>query len=120
MANIPYEIYKELEESLGKERAERLTKAFEKYFEIREEELKTKLKEELKDELLTKGEFYSEIKRLEEKIESETKRLEEKITNLEKTLDLKIRIWFILVIALILFTNKGTLEWLFKLFGLIK
>lgn len=109
MANIPYEIYKELEESLGKERAERLTKAFEKYFEIREEELKTKLKEELKDELLTKGEFYSEIKRLEEKI-----------TNLEKTLDLKIRIWFILVIALILFTNKGTLEWLFKLFGLIK
>jgi len=109
MANIPYEIYKELEESLGKEKAEKLTKAFEKYFETREEELKTKLKEELKDELLTKGEFYTEIKRLEEKI-----------TNLEKTLDLKIRLWFILIIALILFTNKGTLEWLFKLLGLIK
>jgi len=109
MANIPYEIYKELEESLGKEKAERLTKAFEKYFETREEELKTKLKDELKDELLTKGEFYAEIKRLEEKI-----------INLERTLDLKMRIWFILVIVLILFTNKGTLEWLFKLFRLIK
>ena len=98
-----------MEESLWKERAERLTKAFEKYFETREEEIKTKLKEELKDELLTKGEFYAEIRRLEEKI-----------TNVEKTLDLKMKIWFILVIALILFTNKGTLEWLFKVIGLIR
>lgn len=82
MANIPYEIYKELEESLGKEKAEKITQIINEYVE----------KEELRDELLTKGEFYSEIKRLEEKIESETKRLEEKITNLEKTLDLKMRI----------------------------
>ncbi len=30
MANLPYEVFRELEESLGKEKAERLTKAFEK------------------------------------------------------------------------------------------
>ena len=109
MANIPYEIYKELEESLGKEKAEKLTKAFERYFEGQKEELKVQVKEELKEELITKGEFYAEIRRLEEKIE-----------NVEKTLELKMKIWFIILIALILFTNKGTLEWLLKLLGLLK
>jgi len=116
MANIPYDLYEILERKLGKEEAKEVAKLIEKSLEKIEEKakeekeiVKIQIKEELKEELLTKGEFYAEIKRLEEKI-----------TKLEKTLDLKIRIWFILVIALILFTNKGTLEWLLKLLGLIK
>lgn len=109
MANLPYEVFKELEESLGKERAERLTRAFEKYFETQKEELKAQLKEEMRSELLTKGEFYSEIKRLEERIES-----------LEKTIDLKLKLWFLILIALILFTNRGTLEWFLKVVGLLR
>ena len=105
MANIPYEIYKELEESLGKEKAERLTKAFERYFENQKEEIKVRLKEELRNELATKEDI--------EVLKAEIRRV-------EQVLDLKIRIWFILVIALILFTNKGTLEWLLRLIGWIK
>ena len=105
MANIPYEIYKELEESLGKEKAERLTKAFEKYFETQKEEIKIKLKEELRNELATKEDI--EVLRAE-------------IRRVEQVLDLRMKVWFILVIALILFTNRETLEWLFKLLGLIK
>ena len=105
MANIPYELYKELEESLGKERAEKLTKVFEKYFEGQKEELKVKLKEELRNELATKEDI--------EVLKTEIRRV-------EQVLELKMKIWFIILLAVILITNKGTLEWLLKLVGLLR
>jgi hypothetical protein len=46
--------------------------------------IKSQLKQELSNELITKGEFYSETKRIEDTLRVEIKRLEDRISTLEK------------------------------------
>ena len=60
--------------------------------------VKAEIKDELRKELVTKEEFYSEIKRLEGKIENEIKALEEKLTK-------KITIGFMTLAFLMIFLN---------------
>jgi len=114
------EVYELLEAKVGKEEAKIIINAIEKSLNIIEQKAqdekeiaKTQLKQELLDELLTKGEFYSEIKRLEDKMDLEVKRLEERID--WKTKRLELLLYFIALLMIML--NKGTVEFVLKVFG---
>ena len=115
------EVYELLEEKVGKEEAKTIISVIEKSLSVIEQKAKDEkeiakatLKQELLDELVTKREFYSEIKRLEEKLDSEIKRLEEKID--WKTKRLELILYFLGVLMLVL--NKGTLEFILKVFNI--
>ncbi len=43
--------------------------------------------------------------------------LKTEIRRLEQIIDLKLKLWSLILIALILFTNRGTLEGFLKLIG---
>ncbi|MEN3029139.1 MAG: hypothetical protein ABDH29_08045 [Aquificaceae bacterium] len=64
MATISYEVYKILEEELGKEKKEQ------------KPILKAEIKEELLKELVTKGEFYGEIRALRLELERRIDKVE--------------------------------------------
>ncbi len=95
--------------------------------------LKAHLKNELTAELATKADLKvvkQEIETVRQEIETvrqeiETVRQEMETVRQElkgdiRVLEWKMKLWFSVVIALILFTNKGTLEWLLKILGIIK
>ena len=104
MATIPIEIYEILEKKIGKEDAKKVLEILEGSLNLIEEKAKEEkeiakiqIRQELTNELITKAEFYSEIKMLENKIESvksdlssEIKRLEDKISTEIKRLEDKI------------------------------
>ena len=104
MATIPIEIYEILEKKIGKEDAKKVLEILEGSLNLIEEKAKEEkeiakiqIRQELTNELITKAEFYSEIKMLENKIESvksdlssEIKRLENKISTEIKRLEDKI------------------------------
>ena len=104
MATIPIEIYEILEKKIGKEDAKKVLEILEDSLNLIEEKAKEEkeiakiqIRQELTNELITKAEFYSEIKMLENKIESvksdlssEIKRLEDKISTEIKRLEDKI------------------------------
>ena len=71
--------------------------------------VKAEVKDELRKELVTKEEFYSEIKRLE----SEMKALEERLTK-------KMTIGFMTLAFLIIFLNQSSLQLILKVLGLLK
>ncbi|MGC8677914.1 MAG: hypothetical protein ACP5UF_06855 [Hydrogenobaculum sp.] len=73
MVTIPIEIYEILEEKIGKEDAKKVLEILEDSLNFIEEKAKEEkeiakiqIRQELTNELITKAEFYSEIKRLEE------------------------------------------------------
>jgi biopolymer transport protein ExbB/TolQ len=108
MAQLSYEFYKLLEEEVGKEKAEKLTRLFEEIVrEIQQEPreqkpiIKAELKDELTKELTTKGDLVilkSEVYRhieavkaeLEKKIEAVEYKLEKRMDRLEMYLKVLI------------------------------
>lgn len=88
---------------------------------------KLELKEELTKELITKAEFYGEIRLIKQEIEALRQEmrtlkteLEAKIENEILKLDRKFTILFLILLFAIIFLNKEALEVIAKLFGLIK
>ncbi len=126
MATLPYEVYELLEKKLGKEEAKEIGKTIEKVLETIEEKAKqekeiakVQLKEELKNELATK----EDIKLLEQKIETVYERIEtvrQEFKGEIRTLEWKMKLWIAVVIFLILFTNRQTIELLLKVIGVLK
>ena len=85
------------------------------------------LTEELTKELITKAEFYGEIRLIKQEIEALRQEmrtlkteLEAKIENEILKLDRKFTILFLILLFAIIFLNKEALEFIAKLFGLIK
>jgi hypothetical protein len=142
---IPIEIYEKFEEKLGKEAASVVVKALE--MSIREaikegkEDIKTRLTEELKKELATKydiellkkdidvlrkdidilrQETNKEIGVLREEMRKEIGIVKKEIDLVRKEMKImEIRIIAVLVIVMILL-NHNAIEFLARLFGLIK
>jgi len=135
---IPIEIYEKFEEKLGKEAASVVVKALE--MSIREaikeskENIKTELTEELKKELATKydiellkkdidilrQETNKEIGVLREEMHKEIGIVKKEIDLVRKEMKImEIRIITVLVIVMILL-NHNAIEFLARLFGLIK
>jgi len=135
---IPIEIYEKFEEKLGKEAASVVVKALE--MSIREaikeskENIKTELTEELKKELATKydiellkkdidilrQETNKEIGVLREEMHKEIGIVKKEIDLVRKEMKImEIRIIAVLVIVMILL-NHNAIEFLARLFGLIK
>jgi hypothetical protein len=115
---ISVEIYQLLEEKLGKEEARKVASAIELGLEVIEKKAETsafqkklEIKDELSKELITKAEFYSEIKRLEDKMTTKEDMFH---------LDRKFTIMFIVLFFTIIFLNQNALEFLAKIFGLLK
>jgi len=120
---ISIEIYRLLEEKLGKEEAAKVASAIEVGFEAIEKKAeavalqkKLELKDELTKELATKADLQivradlkTDIARLEGKIETDIARLDRKFT-----------IMFIILFFTIIFLNQNALEFLARILGLIK
>ena len=122
MATAILEIFKLLKEEVGEEKAEKIVKIIEESIgTIREEAkaqkpiLKAEIKEELRKELATKEDIAvlkEDIAVLEQKIES----LDQKIEFVRR----EMRILFYVLLAFMFLLNKGTVEFAFKVLGLLK
>ena len=123
MANIPYDLYEILERKLGKEEAKEVAKLIEKSLEKIEEkakeekeivkiQIKEELREELKKELVTKEDILFIQKNLAIVRREPMERIE--------VMEWKMKLWFLIVIALILLTNKDIFEWLIKFLNFVK
>ncbi len=113
---IPIEIYDRLEEKLGREAAAAITEALQVSIKeaIKEgrSELKAEVSEDLKKELATKY----DIELLRKEIDIVRKEID--IVRIEVKKDLKI--WAIILIAVMVILNQNSLEFIARLFGLVK
>ena len=122
MPTMHIELYELFEKKLGKEEAKKAIELVGKTIEtIREEAkaqkpiLKAEIKEELSKELATKEDIAvlkEDIAVLEQKIES----LDQKIEFVRR----EMRILFYVLLAFMFLLNKGTVEFAFKVLGLLK
>jgi hypothetical protein len=70
---IPIELYKILEDKLGREQATEVVNLYEQTTEAIHASVKTSVKEELKNELVTKEEFKAEMVKLRTELMAEIK-----------------------------------------------
>ena len=112
MTTAILEVFKLLKEEVGEEKAEKIVKIIEESIKtIREEAkaqkptLKAEIREELRKELVTKEEFFGEIGKLRQEM---------------KTFEEKMKRWLLLLGFLVIILNKGTIEFAFKVLGLLK
>ncbi|MBI4690091.1 MAG: hypothetical protein HY754_07465 [Nitrospirae bacterium] len=134
---IPIEIFELLEKKVGREEAKEVIKVIEASLDTIEKKAETvalqkklEIKEELTKELATKADIArleGEIKTLRQEIhtvrqEIETVRVELKgeIGKEILRLDRKFTIMFIILFFTVIFLNQNALEFLAKVFGLIK
>jgi len=131
---IPIEVYEKFEERLGKETASIIVKVLEMSIReaIREgkEDLKSKITEELKKELATKYDIEllkKDIDVLQQETHKEIGILREEMHKeigiVKKEIDLvrkDIKIITIIILVAMIFLNQNSLEFLAKLFGLLK
>ncbi|BCB96084.1 hypothetical protein JZK55_10060 [Dissulfurispira thermophila] len=103
---IPIELYKILEDRVGKETAAEVVKLYEQTAESIRASVKISVKEELKDELVTKTEFAGEMKAIRLEIEALETRLEGRI----KELHIKLNFLIILMIIAITLMNPVAAE----------
>ncbi|MCX7990019.1 MAG: hypothetical protein N2648_05200 [Aquificaceae bacterium] len=149
MAVLPYEIYKLLEEELGKEKAERVGNIIESSLELIERKayeqkplLKAEIKEELSKEMATRGDV-AEVKAEVEKVRAEVEKVKAEVEKVraevekvraelkgeigelrgelaELRAELRFVKYMLLVLTfLVVFLNKETLGWLLELIKLL-
>ena len=123
MPQLTIDILQLLEERLGKEEAKKVAQAIEIALESIEDKAKDvalqkklELKEELTKELITKAEFYGEIGLLRQEMQTLKTELEKEILRLDR----KFTIMFLILLFAIIFLNRGALEFIARLLGLIK
>jgi len=123
MPQLTIDVLQLLEEKLGKEEAKKVAEAIELALESIEEKAKDvalqkklELKEELTKELATKADLQVLKAELEARIEKEVSKLREEILKLDR----KFTIMFLILLFAIILLNKDALEFIARLFGLIK
>lgn len=97
-ATLPIKIYEILEAKLGKEEAKEVVNALEEVTRSLAKESKLEVKDELKSELITKTEFHAEL----------------------KALRAEFRMYFIILVCIIILLNPKAIDLLAKLLGVIK
>jgi hypothetical protein len=117
---LPIEIYDILERKVGRDDAREIGKAIEfslDHIERKAEDValqkKLELKDELTKELVTKAEFFGEIKSLRVELEG-------KIDRLEIKLESKMRIYFLILLFTIIILNPMSMELISKLLSILK
>ncbi len=111
MAVLLYEVYKFIEEEVGKEKAEKIGKAIEEALNTIEKRvleqkpiLKAEIKEELTKELATKADIA------ETKAEIEKVRAEVKVLEVKFAAELRlIKLWLIILTVLMVVFNRDAL-----------
>ncbi len=122
MAVLPYEVYKVIEEEVGKEKAEKIGKAIEEALNTIEKKaleqkpiLKAEIKEELTKELATKADIA------ETKAEIEKVRAEVKVLEVKFTAELRlIKLWLIILTVLVAVFNRDALGLILEIVKLLK
>ena len=122
MAVLPYEVYKVIEEEVGKEKAEKIGRAIEEALNTIEKRvleqkpiLKAEIKEELTKELATKADIA------ETKAEIEKVRAEVKVLEVKFTAELRlIKLWLIILTVLVVVFNRDALGLILEIVKLIK
>jgi len=115
MATELLELYELFEKKLGKEEAKKAIELVGKAVESVREEAKAQkpvLKAELKDELRKELATKEDIAILEQKMET----LDQKVEFIRR----EMRILFYVLLAFMFLLNKGTVEFAFKVLGLLK
>lgn len=140
MAILPYEVYKVIEEEVGKEKAEKIGKAIEEALNTIEKKaleqkpiLKAEVKEELTKELATKAdiaEVRAEIEKVRadigtevEKVKAEVEkvRAEVKVLEAKFTAELRlIKLWLIILTVLVAVFNRDALGLILEIIRLLK
>ena len=116
---LTYEIYRILEEEVGRERAEKIGKLIESALEQVEEkarEQKSVIKAQLRDELRKELASKEDIALVRQEIETVRQELKGEIKALEE----KMKRWLLILGFLIVFTNQNTVTFLLKLAGVLK
>ncbi|MCX8075969.1 MAG: hypothetical protein N3C57_02940 [Aquificaceae bacterium] len=129
MAVLPYELYKILEEELGKEKAERVGSMIEQSLQLIEQKtyeqkhiLKAELKDELSKELATKADI-AETKAEIEKVRAEVEKVRAELKGEIAELRAEIRVikFMVFILAfLVVFFSRDTLTWLVELLKMLK
>lgn len=122
MAVLPYEVYKLIEEEVGKEKPEKIGKVIEEALSIIERKtyeqkpiLKAELKDELTKELATKADI-AEVKAEIERVRAEVKVLEAKFGAEFKL----VRIWLLILTLLVAVFNRDALGLILEIVKLLK
>ena len=126
MATVPLKLYELFEEKLGKEKAKEAVALVEealREIESKAREQKTVVKAELRDELrkelVTKEEFFGEIGKIEQKIETVRQELKGDIKELRGDIQV-LKILIYITILTVIFVNKETIEYLVSLLKMLK
>jgi hypothetical protein len=129
-AIMPIEIFNILEDKLGREDATKVSEAIELSFKAMEnkaEDLalqkKLELKDELTKELATKADINlvkADLKLVEVGLRAEIKDVRSEILLVETRLEAKMRLYFVVLLSVILITNPKALELIAKLLGIVK
>jgi ABC-type phosphate transport system auxiliary subunit len=138
---INIELYQFLEERLGKEEARKVAEVIERSFEAIEKKAKEvalqkklEIKDELTKELATKadiarleGKVKADIARLEGEIQTFKADFEGKISSLKADLEGKIsvlrmefRVYFVILIAVIILSSPRAVDLIGKILGVVK
>ncbi len=133
MAVLPYEVYKVIEEEVGKEKAEKIGKAIEESLNAIEKKaleqkpiLKAEIKEELTKELATKAdiaEVRAEIEKVRADLSAEVEkvRAEVKVLEVKFTAELRlIKLWLIILTVLVAVFNRDALGLILEIIRLLK
>jgi hypothetical protein len=126
MATVPLELYELFEKKLGKEEAKKAIELVKEALESIEEKakeqktlVKAELKEELRKELVTKEEFFGEIGKLRQEIETVRQELKGDFKELKGEMKV-LKILIYVTILTVIFMNKGTIEYLVNLIRMVK
>ena len=114
---LPLEVYETLEKAVGKEDATAIVRSIETAISEATDYKWSTTKEELLDamrkEFVTKNEFIEKMNVLEEKMTS-------KIDFARLSLDKKFTIMFLILLFTIIILNINSIEFIAKLFGILK
>lgn len=105
MATVTFEVYKILEKRLGETEATEIVKAIDAAASDIALQKKLEVRDELVKELASKSDLAATEARLEQKIDR---------------IDNKMKLYFVITIAIILLTNSKAMDIIGKLLGLIK
>ena len=105
MATVTFEVYKILEKKLGEAEATEIVKAIDAAASDIAIQKKLEVRDELVKELASKADLVATEARIEQKIDR---------------IDNKMKLYFVITIAVLLLTNSKAMDVIGKLLGLIK
>ena len=105
MATVTFEVYKILEKKLGEAEATEIVKAIDAAASDIAIQKKLEVRDELVKELASKSDLAATEARIEQKIDR---------------IDNKMKLYFVITIAVLLLTNSKAMDVIGKLLGLIK